>query len=134
MTAAEVALATGIGRATVSSTLSRLTRAGQVTKAERGYHLPPDASKSSATPDAPVRKPRAPRKKPAKAQAAASARVTSGTTKAKVLAALSPKIGLTASDVATAAGLGRGTVSTTLSRLAKTGEVVKADRGYRLPG
>jgi DNA-binding transcriptional regulator GbsR (MarR family) len=37
---------------------------------------------------------------------------------------------MTASEVATAAGLSRGTVSTTLSKLAKTGEIVKADRGY----
>jgi hypothetical protein len=27
----------------------------------------------------------------------------------------------------------RGTASTTLNKLAKTGEVVKAERGYRLP-
>jgi DNA-binding IclR family transcriptional regulator len=40
---------------------------------------------------------------------------------------------LTASQVATATGLARPTVSTTLSRLSKTGEVVKAERGYRLP-
>jgi DNA-binding IclR family transcriptional regulator len=39
----------------------------------------------------------------------------------------------TAGEVATASGLGRGSVSTTLSKLAKSGEVVKADRGYRLP-
>ena len=36
MTAAEVALATGISRATISSTLSRLARTGEVTKAGRG--------------------------------------------------------------------------------------------------
>jgi hypothetical protein len=35
--------------------------------------------------------------------------------------------------VATATGLARPTVSTTLSRLSRTGAVVKADRGYRLP-
>jgi hypothetical protein len=34
---------------------------------------------------------------------------------------------------AKATGLGRGTVSTTLTRLAKGGEVAKAERGYRLP-
>jgi DNA-binding IclR family transcriptional regulator len=50
-----------------------------------------------------------------------------------VLAALVTDRGLTASDVATATGLARPTVSTTLSRLAKSGEVLKADRGYRLP-
>jgi DNA-binding IclR family transcriptional regulator len=50
-----------------------------------------------------------------------------------VLAALSSDRALTATDVATVTGLARPSVSTTLSRLAKRGEVVKADRGYRLP-
>jgi transposase len=39
---------------------------------------------------------------------------------------------MTAGQVADRAGLSRATVSTTLSRLAKTGEAEKADRGYRL--
>lgn len=39
---------------------------------------------------------------------------------------------MTAGDVATATGLVRATVSTTLSKLSKTGEVTKAERGYRL--
>ena len=39
---------------------------------------------------------------------------------------------MTAGEVATKAGLARPTVSTTLSKLAKTGEVEKAQRGYRL--
>ncbi len=49
------------------------------------------------------------------------------------LAALSSDQASTAGEVAKATGLARGTVSTTLSKLSKTGEVVKADRGYRLP-
>jgi DNA-binding transcriptional ArsR family regulator len=104
MTAAEVAAATGIARATVSSALSRLARGGKVAKAQRGYRL-------------------AGEKEPP----------ASGT-KAKVLAALSTDAGMTAGDVVAATGLARGTVSTTLSRLLKSGEVVKAERGYRLPG
>jgi CRP-like cAMP-binding protein len=64
---------------------------------------------------------------------AASTRTAPGETRAKVLAALSSDGALTAADVATATGLARPTVSTTLSRLAKSGEAVKADRGYRLP-
>jgi DNA-binding IclR family transcriptional regulator len=40
---------------------------------------------------------------------------------------------MTARELATATGLARATVSTTLSKLAKSGEVTKADRGYRLP-
>jgi CRP-like cAMP-binding protein len=60
-------------------------------------------------------------------------RTAPGATKTKVLSALSTDGGMTAGDVAKATGLARGTVSTTLSKLAKTGEVSKADRGYRLP-
>ncbi len=39
MTAGEVAAATGLGRATVSTTLSKLAKSGEVTKAQRGYSL-----------------------------------------------------------------------------------------------
>lgn len=38
----------------------------------------------------------------------------------------------TADEVASKAGLARPTVSTTLSKLAKSGEVSNAERGYRL--
>jgi sugar-specific transcriptional regulator TrmB len=65
--------------------------------------------------------------------AAASSRTAPGQTKAKVLAALSSDSASTAGEVAKATGLARPTVSTTLSRLSKSGEVGKADRGYRLP-
>jgi hypothetical protein len=40
---------------------------------------------------------------------------------------------LTAGEVANATGLARPTNSTTQTKLSKTGEAVKADRGYRLP-
>ena len=49
-----------------------------------------------------------------------------------MLAALAGGDAMTAGQVATKAGLARPTVSTTLSKLAKTGEVEKAARGYRL--
>ncbi len=61
------------------------------------------------------------------------ARTAPGATKAKVLGALSTETARTAGEVATATGLGRATVSTTLTKLAKSGEAVKAERGYRLP-
>ena len=64
--------------------------------------------------------------------ASVSTRTAPGETKGKVLAALSSDRALTAGEVAKATGLARPTVSTTLSKLSKTGEVVKADRGYRL--
>ncbi len=59
-------------------------------------------------------------------------RAASGATRAAVLAALAGGDAMTASEVATKAGIARPTVSTTLSRLAKSGEVEKAERGYRL--
>jgi DNA-binding transcriptional ArsR family regulator len=60
-------------------------------------------------------------------------RTAPGATKARVLQALPDGKAMTAGEVATATGLARGTVSTTLSKLAKSGEVSKAQRGYRLP-
>ena len=44
MTAGEVAEKSGLARAAVSSTLSRLARSGEVQKAERGYRLVPAGS------------------------------------------------------------------------------------------
>ncbi len=63
----------------------------------------------------------------------AGRRTPPGATKQRVLDALSDGSAKTAGEVASATGVARGTVSTTLSKLAKTGEVVKAERGYRLP-
>jgi DNA-binding IclR family transcriptional regulator len=50
-----------------------------------------------------------------------------------VLGALGDGQAMTAGEVAAATGLARATVSTTLSKLANTGEVLKAERGYQLP-
>ena len=49
-----------------------------------------------------------------------------------MLAALDGGEAMTAGQVADRTGLARPTVSTTLSKLAKSGEVQKAERGYRL--
>ena len=61
-----------------------------------------------------------------------NARAPRGQNKQKILAALNggPK---TASEIATETGIKASTVSASLSKLAKAGEVVKADRGYALP-
>jgi predicted Rossmann fold nucleotide-binding protein DprA/Smf involved in DNA uptake len=61
-----------------------------------------------------------------------SARAPRGENKKKILAALKggPK---TASQIANETGIKAGTVSASLSKLSKAGEVVKADRGYALP-
>jgi predicted Rossmann fold nucleotide-binding protein DprA/Smf involved in DNA uptake len=62
----------------------------------------------------------------------APARAPRGQNKAKVLDAL--KEGpMTASEIAKATGIGTGTVSTMLTKMAKSGELAKAERGYRLP-
>ena len=60
------------------------------------------------------------------------ARAPRGQNKAKILASLKagPK---TASEIAKETGIGTGTVGSTLRKMATTGEVQKADRGYGLP-
>jgi DNA-binding transcriptional ArsR family regulator len=64
--------------------------------------------------------------------ATAPARTAPGATKTAVLSALASGKAMTASEVSSATGLGRASVSTTLSKLAKTGEITKASRGYRI--
>jgi predicted Rossmann fold nucleotide-binding protein DprA/Smf involved in DNA uptake len=72
--------------------------------------------------------PRTPASKPA----SVPARAPRGQNKAKVLDAL--KDGpMTASEIAKATGIATGTVSTMLTKLAKSGELAKAERGYKLP-
>jgi DNA-binding transcriptional ArsR family regulator len=56
---------------------------------------------------------------------ATTRRTPPGATKKRVLGALSDGNAKTAGEVAAATGITRGTVSTTLSKLAKSGEVVK---------
>jgi CRP-like cAMP-binding protein len=88
----------------------------------------PRAASVSGAPEAPVVK------EPVGSGPVVAPRVRTapGETKRAVLAALSLDDAMTAGDVATATGLGRATVSTTLSKLAKSGEVAKAQRGYQL--
>ena len=61
-----------------------------------------------------------------------TARAPRGENKKNILASLNggPK---TASEIANETGIKTGTVGASLSKLAKAGEVVKADRGYALP-
>jgi DNA-binding MarR family transcriptional regulator len=130
--------------------LPRLASDGQVKRDGQGWH---PASSSTSTRVEPVRtvrgrkqtraaKPKAtatasatraartPRS--SESASATSSRTAPGATKASVLAALAGGDAMTAGQVATKAGLARPTVSTTLSKLAKTGEVQKAARGYQL--
>ena len=96
---------------------------------------PPTANRAAKTAAAPKQTPARTRTRTAGTTngARVSTRTAPGGTKAKVLAALSSDQALTAGEVAQATGLPRPTVSTTLSKLSKTGEVLKAERGYRLP-
>ncbi|HEY2653242.1 MAG TPA: ArsR family transcriptional regulator [Solirubrobacteraceae bacterium] len=75
---------------------------------------------------------RAPTPKDTPAARSTNARAPRGENKKKILAVLNdgPK---TASEIANETGIKAGTVGTSLSKLAKAGEVVKADRGYALP-
>ena len=69
---------------------------------------------------------------PATRRRRAGAAAPRGQTRATILESLrdGPK---TAGDIAKATGIPRGSASTTLSKLAKSGDVVKAQRGYKLP-
>jgi DNA-binding transcriptional ArsR family regulator len=67
--------------------------------------------------------------KPAPARAGAPR----GQNKAKVLDALKGGGPMTASEIAKATGIGADTVSALLTKMAKTGELAKAQRGYTLP-
>ena len=87
--------------------------------------------KAPATPSLP-KSPTARTRTRAASAASPPAKTAPGATKTKVLSALSHNGALTASEVANATGLGRATVSTTLSKLAKNGQIAKAQRGYRL--
>jgi hypothetical protein len=71
-------------------------------------------------------------RKRAAGSAASGARAPRGDNKAKILESLKagPK---TASEIAKETGVGTATVGSTLRRLATAGDVVKAERGYRLP-
>ena len=128
--------------------LPRLESNGQVKRDGQGWH---PAASSTSTRTEPVRnaparkrtraaKPKpaasatrpAPTRQTAASNSATNGRTAPGATKASVLAALAGGEALTAGQLATKAGLARPTVSTTLSKLAKTGEVQKAARGYRL--
>ena len=148
ITIAEIAKAMNIEPNYLYRVLPRLASDGEVKRDGQGWH---PASSSTSTRSDPVRNVTSGRKtRAAKSKAMASptrtaktqqgaetttssnGRTARGATRASVLAALAGGEALTAGQVATKAGLARPTVSTTLSKLAKTGEVEKAERGYRL--
>jgi len=74
------------------------------------------------------------RSRAARPNAAKRATAPRGQNQAKILAALKGSQPMTASEIARLTGISAATVSTTLTRTAKNGELNKAERGYRLPG
>jgi DNA-binding transcriptional ArsR family regulator len=170
MTAGEIAAATGLARASVSTTLSKLATSGEIAKAARGYQLrrgsdttrkparprpsvstvatslsPQAAEPPAAEPEAesPAAEPQAAEppaaeppagESPAVGPARSAARPAPGATRHVVLAAFARGSAMTADEVAIATGLGRASVSSTLSQLAKAGELRNAARGYQLAG
>jgi CRP-like cAMP-binding protein len=93
----------------------------------------PPAKADDAVGSRPARAPVAASGSRATSSRATTPRTPPGATKAQVLGALSSAYGMTAGEVSAATGLARGTVSTTLTKLAKSGEVRKVPRGYQLP-
>ncbi len=111
-------------------------RRALVALGSRGGAAPPSASAApSPAPERARRRARsAPASRTATPKPARPARPAPGSTKTAVLQALAGGNAMTAGEVATATGLGRASVSTTLSKLANSGEVSKAIRGYQLAG
>ena len=125
--------------------LAALTSRGEPTADDRATPVAGSAPGESVATSPPAATRRAPRPRKASvplrpspptpaspAAAFARARTAPGATKAAVLAALKDGSAMTAGEIAAATGLGRATVSTTLSKLAASGEITKAARGYQL--
>ena len=96
----------------------------------------------AAEPTEPAPQQRAAKKSPAPKRPRAATRPSAATrttaprgqNQAKILAALKGSQPMTASEIARLTGISAATVSTTLNKMAKNGELAKAERGYRLPG
>jgi DNA-binding transcriptional ArsR family regulator len=83
-------------------------------------------TRKASVPPRPTAQPASP------AAAPARTRTAPGATKAAVLAALNEGSAMTAGEIAATTGLERATVSSTLSKLATSGAITKAARGYQL--
>jgi CRP-like cAMP-binding protein len=100
--------------------------------APAGKAAAPKRSRSATPRSEPATTNSAPARRTRQPAAASRRRTPPGATKAAVLGALSTGEAMTAGQVAEKTGLPRNTVATTLTRLAKSGEVQKAEHGYRL--
>jgi hypothetical protein len=125
-------------RRDLSDELDRLRGAlgrleGDVSARVRGGRSPAKASTRTPTTAAPKRSTAATASSAGRKPRSGGSAAPRGQTRAKILDALKdgPK---TAGDIAATTGIPRGSASTTLTKLAKSGDVVKAERGYKLPG
>ena len=111
----------------LSDELERLK--GALSRLEGGVRSRVDGTRHRQRP---VTQPAAPAPEDTSPATSTTARAPRGENKKKILASLKggPK---TASEIATETGIKASTISASLSKLAKAGEVVKADRGYALP-
>ena len=112
----------------LSDELERLR--GALSRLDGGVRARVDAKRRRERPA--TQRTRAPAPKDTSPARSAPARAPRGENKKKILAALNggPK---TAAEIANETGIKASTVGASLSKLAKAGEVVKADRGYALP-
>jgi DNA-binding transcriptional ArsR family regulator len=94
-----------------------------------GEHVP-----AAEPPERARRQRAAKRSRAATRPSAGRATAPRGQNKTKILEALQDSEPMTASEIARLTGISAGTVSTTLTKMARTGELIKAERGYRLPG
>ncbi len=111
--------------------LSALTRGATAATARGAAAAPtaagrPAAARSRSRVSRPTGTSRAP------AAGARSGRSAPGATRSAVLEALATGTAMTAGEIASVTGLGRATISTTLSKLARGGELIKEQRGYRI--
>jgi CRP-like cAMP-binding protein len=110
--------------------LSRLE--GDVTARVRGRRPSPTGSTRTATQGTAKRSTAAKPARSGQSRTRTRSAAPRGQTRANVLEALKdgPK---TAGEIAAATGVPRASASTTLNKLVKSGDVVKAERGYKLP-
>ena len=112
----------------LSDELERLT--GALSRLEGGVRSRVDGTRRRPRPV--TQRTTAPAPKDTSPARSTNARAPRGENKKKILASLEggPK---TASEIANETGIKASTISASLSKLAKAGDVVKADRGYALP-
>jgi CRP-like cAMP-binding protein len=120
----------GTARSGVSATRRRVAKQAEAPR--RGGTAKPASARAGAAPGSTAEPSDGRRRTGAAKRASSPVRAARGENRAKVLEALK-KGPMTAGEVAKVTGIGTGTVSTMLNKMAKSGELAKAQRGYQLP-